>query len=602
MSHRTPRRLRGGRGIGLILTLSLTATALAGTASALGADPAADCTQPFPVADLTPGDPVEGLTVLTGTTPTGFTGQVLGTLNDGIAPGVDMVLVKVDPAGLATDEVKGIWQGMSGSPVYAADGRLIGAIAYGLSTEQSWIAGVTPFEDMDDYLTAPALRVGLKPTIAAKVAAAAGVSKAQAARGFEQLPVPLAVSGVPSRFLHPSAATLAKHPWLRTDLYAAGRSSLGVSDGAETMVAGGNLAASLSYGDVLMAGVGTVTSVCGDKVVGFGHPMEFSGDSTLSLHPAEALYIQGDNPPFKVANIGAPVGTIFGDHMTGITGQFGALPSTATVTSKVTKGSRTRIGKSYVSARSSDNLATTTLLESSLNHALVVDGSAPGSEILRWKVSGVDADNRPFTLAWTDRVRATMDLASEASYYAASAAYEIADMEGVTVNDVVTVGDVVPNGRHYRLQRVEQLRSGKWSWLSESRPATAVHGKSIKLRAVLRSGSTTLRVPFTFAVPRSAAGKMAILDVTGGASTEVELGDTVATARKALSSAVRSDTVQAQFGQVEYYGYDGEDEEEFFRGVHKRDEPRMVKFLQTQTSKPSTSTMSGEQMAMVVIR
>jgi hypothetical protein len=36
---------------------------------------------------------------------------------------------------------------MSGSPVYAADGRLIGAVAYGLAGA-STIAGITPAADM----------------------------------------------------------------------------------------------------------------------------------------------------------------------------------------------------------------------------------------------------------------------------------------------------------------------------------------------------------------------------------------------------------------------------------------------------------------------
>ena len=64
--------------------------------------------------------------------------------------------------------------------------------------------------------------------------------------------------------------------------------------GPETIVAGGNLAASVSYGDITQAGVGTATSVCNGKVVGFGHPMAFLGKTTLTMHPADALYIQED--------------------------------------------------------------------------------------------------------------------------------------------------------------------------------------------------------------------------------------------------------------------------------------------------------------------
>ena len=37
--------------------------------------------------------------------------------------------------------------------------------------------------------------------------------------------------------------------------------------------------------------VGTVTAVCGDEVLAFGHPMSFTGPSTLTMHPADAVFI-----------------------------------------------------------------------------------------------------------------------------------------------------------------------------------------------------------------------------------------------------------------------------------------------------------------------
>ena len=40
----------------------------------------------------------------------------------------------------------------------------------------------------------------------------------------------------------------------------------------DSMVAGGNMAAAMSYGDITQGGVGTATSVCDGRVVGFGHP------------------------------------------------------------------------------------------------------------------------------------------------------------------------------------------------------------------------------------------------------------------------------------------------------------------------------------------
>ena len=123
-------------------------------------------------------------------------------------------------------------------------------------------------------------------------------------------------------------------PTSRKGTYAAGQVSPGAGT-ADDVVAGGNLAATYSYGDIIFGGVGTATSVCDGKVVGFGHPMDFLGETSLSLHPASALYVQPDSlgAPFKVANFAAPVGTIDEDHLTGITGTFGPTPNGATITS-----------------------------------------------------------------------------------------------------------------------------------------------------------------------------------------------------------------------------------------------------------------------------
>jgi SpoIVB peptidase S55 len=87
-----------------------------------------------------------GYTISSGTTPKPFTARVIGVLKDGIAPGLDMIIVETDSP--AIRDAGGIWAGMSGSPVYTSDGRLLGAVAYGLSGAPSRIGGITPAEEM----------------------------------------------------------------------------------------------------------------------------------------------------------------------------------------------------------------------------------------------------------------------------------------------------------------------------------------------------------------------------------------------------------------------------------------------------------------------
>src|SRR3954451_19544144 len=150
MAFCTSRRLRLP-ALALVAGLAAAATTLlAAPAHSLPSTEAAACPDAYPVADLTAHQSVDGITVSFGNTPDNFTDDVLGVLNDGIAPGIDMIMVRLSSTEI--DRVGGIWAGMSGSPVYAADCRLIGAVSYGLAFGPSPVAGVTPAADMKALL------------------------------------------------------------------------------------------------------------------------------------------------------------------------------------------------------------------------------------------------------------------------------------------------------------------------------------------------------------------------------------------------------------------------------------------------------------------
>ena len=267
---------------------------------------------------------------------------------------------------------------------------------------------------MDDYLaTARSGRSGIDKDTAQQIAAASDVTAAQAQQGFEALGVPTGVSGIGASRL--SKLTPAKRSYFPKGAYAAGRVSPGAGT-VDDVVAGGNLAASYSYGDITVGGVGTATSVCNNKVVGFGHPMDFLGETTLSLHPASALYVQPDSlgAPFKVANFGAPAGTISQDRSTGITGFFGAAPDGATITSDVTYAGRNRVGSSAVTV--SQAWAQVAFFQQSLaNHDRVVDADRKGSENQTWTIKGSQGGT-PFTFTHSDRFTSSFDISYDASF------------------------------------------------------------------------------------------------------------------------------------------------------------------------------------------
>lgn len=580
IAHRRGRALAslitvGGLGLAAVTGVG----AVGGTAQA--AAPTGDCATPFPVADLAGGQPVTGLTVSHGTTPDGFTGEVLGVLDDGIAPGVDMIMVRLTSPEI--DRV-GIWQGMSGSPVYAQDGRLIGAVAYGLASGASPVAGVTPFADMDDYLSTPAAkRVGVDRAEARTIAAHSGVSAERAGDGFRQLPSPLGVAGLGARQLALASDHAGTRTYLPRSAYAVGRAAADVA-GPETVVAGGNLAASLAYGDITTAAIGTATSVCGDQVIGFGHPIQRFGQTTLTLHPADAIYVQEDLfAGFKLANLGAPAGTITQDRGTGITGVLGPLPSTVDVTASLTYGERSRSGTSHVSVPSPDALASTTFYQFLANHDRVVDGMVDGSEVAAWTVTGTGPDGAPFELSSTDRYVSEWDLSYEVGYALGDIVYALAGIPGVTITGVTTDTTVSDDATAYRISALERKAHGAWTTVGKREEIPVRAGSTLALRVVITGGAESTTLPVSVTVPRRMAGGSGVLEVVGGLDLE-GLGQmsTLERAKDAVAKLVRNDQVQVALSSVNARG--------------------RVKGVSTRALSPLPGVVSGHRSAQLVVR
>lgn len=574
----------------------LGTTVLAGPAQS--ADPVEDCVAAFPVADLEAGDEVDGLTVVSGTTPTAFTGEVLGVLEDGIGPDLDMVMMELDMPAFAS--TGGIWQGMSGSPVYAGDGRLIGAVAYGLAYGPSPIAGITPFEDMDTYLTAPSAgRVALGGAAARTVAARAGITTRQAQQGFRELPMPMGVNGLTSRRL---AQVQAKGPdFVEKSTYVMGRASGSAAGGAETVFAGGNLAASVAYGDVSMAGVGTATSVCDGRVVGFGHPLALLGSTTEALHSADAIYVQPDSlgAPFKVANLGPVVGTITDDRLTGITGTFGVVPDTTAVSSTLTHGATTRTGTTAVSV--GDFLADATLYQLVGNHDRVLDGPAKGSELQTWAITGTE-NGKPFSLTYTDRYTST-DLSFEIGFGLGELVWRISSMEGVEVTSVTAKGAVTDTLARHSVSTVQQQRGGTWVTVTKKAPAVAKAGGTVRLRVVLggTAGSQVIALsPIT--LPKRAAGKLVLAVQGGNSAYDSPSGSTVAKIKDSISGLLRHDQIRLQLGTAGEVslGYGGDYEELMLEKGRKPSRP--AQFVRVRTSAPLAHVVDGTKRLKLVIR
>ncbi len=400
----------------VLLTSTFAVTGLAGlglTAPSVSADNG--CPPAAAVDAAVPGAALHGLTVTSGTDPEPFTGSVIGVLKDGIAPGLDLIMANLDSPEL--ERVHGIWAGMSGSPVYTEDGSLLGAVSYGLSVGPSQVAGITPATEMyslldGDSAPAGATSVSLSPSMRQRLVSSGYATTQEAAGGMKRLPVPLAISGLsPERRADSRVmsrlAPAGTVPYAAASAPVSGASS---TDPGATIVAGSNLAAGISYGDLSTMAVGTATAVCGDKVLGFGHPFLFSGATTESMHGADALYIQDDptGVPFKLANPTGPIGTIVQDRMAGIVGTTGASPTTIPVTSSITSQGRSRDGRTDVVQP--DYLPDFTAFHLLANQDRVFDEIGPGVTTYTTTITGTEGDGTPWTYRRSDRTADTADL------------------------------------------------------------------------------------------------------------------------------------------------------------------------------------------------
>jgi len=461
-------RLSRAAAVGVALAVTATTTTIVtGSTTAVSAeDPL--CPSAVPVGSLAAGQPVTGLTVSQGTTPEPFTGEVLGVVNDGIAPGLDMILARLTSAEI--DRVGGIWAGMSGSPVYAADGRLIGAVAYGLAFGPSPVAGITPAADMAKLLEAtpstgvpgsPTARVRVPQAVARAIVVGGDASAREVGGGLSRLPVPLGISGMTTqRRLNQAAKRLDLK---NVKVFRAGRAAAAAE--TATIVPGGNLAASVSYGDLSAVGVGTATAVCGGEVLAFGHPMTFTGPSTLTMHGADAVLVQEDPTlvPFKVANPTGPVGIIDQDRLAGLHGVLGTAPATTRVRSVAsTDTGASRAGTTFISVPDAvPEIGTFALIA---NQDRVFDAFGKGSARVRWTVTGTRANGRTFQYTHLDRYASPFDISFEPFFDIADQLFLLHnnEFEAVQITNIGYTSLMSRSMRSFTARTVQRKVAGVW--------------------------------------------------------------------------------------------------------------------------------------------
>jgi hypothetical protein len=297
------------------------------------------------------------------------------------------------------------------------------------------------------------------------------------------------------------------------------------------IVAGGNLGVSLSYGDLSITALGTVTAVCGDTVLGFGHPFTFNGETSLTMQSASALYVQEDPTfsGFKVANATGPVGTISQDRLAGVAGPLGPVPHATPVKSRARADDdgdgvidTTRTSRSFVSGQ--EFVADVTFLQTLFLQDRVFDRLSDGSGRGHFVINGSSADGGPFSLNRRNKYASRFDLSFEMAIEAPIALLNLFDnrFTDLRFHDVTVDSVMTPEPRLFRVGKVERKSGGEWTRLRNFDRIRAHAGETLKFRVQMTSfrdrfGSKTAKV--NVKVPARIRGRASgFLGIEGGSS------------------------------------------------------------------------------------
>jgi hypothetical protein len=486
------------------------------------------CADVMPLAAVVKGDDGTGWTVTEGTDPQSFDAEVLGVMPNLIGPGRDVIIVEI--SGPTVDDI-GVWAGMSGSPVYIDHGsgpELAGALAYGFSFGATNIAGLTPAEDMlhvNGLAVSPRVpaRLKLPRSMVRKVAHTIGAALPTVGGSLVRLKVPVSVSGVASERYR----AMRKLPFFKkyrpTMKYTAGAAapSASLSGVVDDLVPGGNFAAALSYGDITFAGVGTTTYVCDGQALAFGHPMLFSGKTSLGAGSADAVAIVPDLlGPYKLANVSNPVGILDQDRLAGIRAVDGQPPSIPVMTAVTSLDSaNSHVGETDVVFKDAfPDLAFTHIFS---NIDSVFDKIGAGSASYSWTLQGEREGGTPWEFHKTNMYVSEFDLSFESAFeiYAELLAIANYSNEKITFTGVDATINLEETVRDYQLEKLLSCHRGS---CEKVRSIRAFPGDRLKFRAILNpseDGAPNEKVNFEFRIPLDARGGAAV-SVGGGSGCD----------------------------------------------------------------------------------
>jgi hypothetical protein len=442
-------------------------------------------TEFFKIEDLRPGMKGVGRTCYQGSRPEEFQAEILGVLR-GVNPGASVVLARFSGAAL---EKTGIFEGMSGSPVYI-DGKLLGAVAYSFSFTKEPIGGITPITEMVaafDEAIAPASGIKIAdnrnrkpfaPLSARRSLSAEGLAEVARARSLSSLdfggrsltPIatPLSIGGFHSETLKafgPGFRAMGMSVLQGSGGVRAAQAGTGASSAdSAPLEPGSNIVIPLVRGDLEISAGGTVTHVDGNRVYAFGHSMLQLGYTEMPMHKGRAiLVVPSLESSFKILEIGEQVGTLRQDRGSGIYGVLGEMPRMVPlqINLMTSRGAK----KEYKFDVVRDSFLTPLLVNSVIYNTIIASERAQGSVSLAVKGKITVRNEQPVEVAnrFSSETGAPNDAALSVAIpvnYLMAAGYSNLDLQKIDLDISILESDRTALLDSIRFDRTE-VRAGE---------------------------------------------------------------------------------------------------------------------------------------------
>jgi len=307
-----------------LLALLPMAAALFGAPNCAAQEQVPSTGQTISVDHVRPGMQGYAFTIFAGDQVEKFELEVIGVMPNFLGPKQSIILVQLKGQKV---EHTGVVAGMSGSPVYL-DGKLAGALSLklGIFTKEP-IAGVTPIADVlaGGGIAGPisggsGAGNAMQGAVSSEFASRAGVQGGAELRSIE---TPLVFSGFQPSAIQKFSSQLDGFGFVA----AQGVTTPARPDDAK--LSPGDMAGMvLVQGDLSINSACTVTAIQADRVFLCGHPFLNLGDVQMPMARSRVLTtLSSDMASTKIVNVGGPIGTITGDHLTAVTGKLGAAPA-----------------------------------------------------------------------------------------------------------------------------------------------------------------------------------------------------------------------------------------------------------------------------------